>query len=286
MIVAGNEETHKEEHMIQRRTLFDQSHSYFVEAQGRPIRLTKIEVIDKTSLAQNTFFGIPGTLTVFVARKGSAVLQELREALKTGGETLKQLYKKVGAQAVQIERWTLEEAVQATIQEPIFAELRYGGATLAQGLSVPQGLDMVVLFLPYNGGRLAQEGFILAERYKEGSEAGLEALVVRVDPPLTEAEKAALQLVPTEQDINNVGSTRWCDTTWIAVGLVTAVVATPAAHALVTDALVDIALDLLGFTANALETHIPEETLRQLGPAASARKLLEMRREALYKLPL
>src|SRR6266566_5905468 len=196
--------------------------SYFVEAQARPIRLTNIEVIDKTSPAQNAFFGIPGTLTVFIARKGSAALHELREALKTGGEALKQLYRKVGEQAVQVERWTLEEAVQATIQAPVFAELRYGGATLAQGLSVPEGLDMTtVLFLPYNGGRLAQEGFILAERFKEGSDAALEALVVRVDPPLTEAEKAALQLVPPDQDINNVGLNRWCDTTWIAVALVT-----------------------------------------------------------------
>jgi hypothetical protein len=272
--------------MTQRRTLFDQSHSYFVEAQARPIRLTNIEVVDKTSLAQNAFFGIPGTLTVFVARKGSAALHELREALKTGGQALIQLYRKVGEQALQVERWTLEEAVQATIQAPVFAELRYGGATLAQGLSVPQGLDMTVLFLPYNGGRLAQAGFILAERFKEGSDAALEALVVRIAPPLTEAEKAALQLVPTDQDINNVGLSDWCDTTWVAVAAVAAAAATPAAHALVTDALAAAALALIGFTSSALETHIPEETLRQLGPAASARKLLEMRREVLYKLPL
>src|SRR6266487_2921605 len=98
--------------MIQRRTLFNQSHAYFVEAQARPIRLTNLEVVDKTSLAQNAFIGIPGTLTVFVARKGSAALHELREALKAGGEALKQVYRKVGEQAAQVERWTLEEAVQ------------------------------------------------------------------------------------------------------------------------------------------------------------------------------
>src|SRR6266487_1488474 len=255
--------------------------SYFVEAQARPIRLTNLEVVDKTSLAQNAFIGIPGTLTVFVARKGSAALHELREALKAGGEALKQLYRKVGEQAAQVERWTLEEAVQATIQEPVFAELRYGGATLAQGLSVPQGLDMTVLLLPYNGGRLAQEGFILAERFTEGSDAALEALVVRIDPPLTEAERAALQLVPVDQAINNVSANKPCDTTWVAVATVAAVAATPAAHAIV-EGIITV-LTILGVTPDDLEPHIPEETLKLLGPAASARKLLEMRREVLSK---
>ncbi|HET8846404.1 MAG TPA: hypothetical protein VFN35_33385, partial [Ktedonobacteraceae bacterium] len=170
---------HSQEQMIQRRTLFDQSHAYFVEAQARPIRLTNIEIVDKTSLAQNAFLGIPGTLSVFIARKGSGALHDLHEALKVGGEEIIQIYRKIGEQASLVERWTLEEAVQATIQEPVFAELRYGGATLAQGLSVPQGLDMTVLMLPYNGGRLAQEGLVLAERFIEGSNAALEALVVR-----------------------------------------------------------------------------------------------------------
>ena len=260
--------------------------SYFVEAQARPIRLTNLEVVDKTSLAQNAFIGIPGTLTVFVARKGSAALHELREALKAGGEALKQLYRKVGEQAAQVERWTLEEAVQATIQEPVFAELRYGGATLAQGLSVPEGLDMTtVLFLPYNGGRLAQEGFILAERFTEGSDAALEALVVRIDPPLTEAERAALQLVPVDQAINNVSANKPCDTTWVAVATVAAVAATPTVTDATVTTLVIEALGSRGAELADLEPHIPEETLKLLGPAASARKLLEMRREVLSKLP-
>ncbi len=262
--------------MIERQILFEQSHAYFVEAQARPIRLTKIEVIDKTSAAQKTFFGIPGTLTVFVARKGSGAINDLRGALEKGGEDLVKLYRKMVEQVAPLERATLEEAVQQTVHEPVFADLRYGGATLAQGLSVPQEIDMTALFLPYNGGRLAQEGFILAEHFTEGSDTPLEALVVRIDPPLTKAERAALRLVPNDQAINNVGLNDWCDSTWIAVVIVAAAVVIPTA---VTVTLAVTAADAA--TLVDVEPHIPEETLKQLGPAASARKLLETRRKIL-----
>jgi hypothetical protein len=274
-------------HFTERQMAFGQSHAYFVEAQARPVRLTTIEVIDKTSSAQNAFFGVPGTLTVFIARKGSAALHELRQALNSGGEDLLQLYRKVSEQAAaKVGRWTLEETIQASIQQPVFADLRYGGATLAQGLCVLQGLDMRILLLPYSGARLAPEGLILAERFTEGSDAALEALVVRVDPPLTPAEKLALQLVPADQAINtsepfqtDVGSG---DVIAIALTVI-AVAATPIGVevATVTEVVVTVVNQVGGRAPSDPGRYMSEEMLKQVGPTASVRKLLEMRRDFL-----
>src|SRR5690349_8434347 len=96
------EGTDSKEQRIERQMAFEQSHAYFVEAQARPIRLASIEVVDKTPQAQSTFFGLPGTLTVFVARKGTDALTQIRQALTTGGEELKRLYQKFGEQAAQV----------------------------------------------------------------------------------------------------------------------------------------------------------------------------------------
>ncbi|GHO97532.1 hypothetical protein KSF_075800 [Reticulibacter mediterranei] len=283
--VRRKEETLSQEHLTGRQMAFDQSHAYVVETRARQVRLTTIEVVDKTSSAQNAFFGVPGTLTVFIARKGSDALHELRQALNSGGKDLLQVYHKIVEQTVaKIGGWTPEETVQATIQQSVFADLRYGETTLAQGLSVLQGLDMRMLFLPYNGGRLAPEGLILAERFTKGSDVALEALVVRVDPPLTPAEKFALQLVPADLAINNsepIQTVVAADVAAIAL-TVAAVAATPIGVAAVTvDEVVVGLIALVGRTPYDLEFHITEETLKQVGPTASVHKLLAMRRDFL-----
>lgn len=275
-------------HFAERQMAFGQNHDYCVEAQARPVRLTTIEVVDKTSSAQNTFFGVPGTLTVFIARKGSDALHDLRQALNSGGKDLLQVYHKAVEQVTaKIGSWSLEESVQATIQQPVFADLRYGEATLAPGLSVLPGLDLRILFLPYDGGRLAPEGLVLAERFIEGSNSALEALVVRVDPALTAAEKLARQLVPSDLVINGAEpfvteAANGGDAVAIAV-TVAAVAATPFGVEVVTVADVVVGLvELVGFRAPVnLMPSVSEDMLKQLGPTASVHKLIEMRRKFL-----
>lgn len=256
------------------------------ESVARPIRMAPIEVIDKTpdqqSQAEPTY-GFPGSITVFVSKKSSRMMSALREALDGSTDQIVPLYWRMQHQWNAVEPpKTAEEAIQGMIEAPVYADLLYGGATLFQGLILPQGVDMTLLILAYNGGRLAPEGFTLAEHYKEDSNIELEALIIRTDPPLTKAERAALQNVSEDQAINNVSTNIWCDTTYWAVAA--AVVAVGLIVAGVTPA-TPIAFVAASPYGSNLEQHIAERTIQRLGPAASARALLQARYQVLSNIP-
>jgi hypothetical protein len=236
----------------------------------RPIRVTKIEVLDSTSTPGSKVrpIGPSGSIAVFVARKDTRALSDVRAAVAKGGESLEKVVEELRGKHPQKEINSVEEFVQRMISEPVFADIRYGGDVLNRGVFLPQGVELVVQFFPYNGGRLASEGFSLAEYYKEGSDAALEALAVRVPPHLTVAEKAALRLVPKDQLVHNVGVTPLCGhRTWwaLAVGVAIAVAG------------------LIIVVSPVEEAHIDEADLKDLGPTASARKLLALRRDLLLE---
>jgi hypothetical protein len=103
-------------------------------------------------------------------------------------------------------------------------------------------------------------------------EGGFEAVALKCNPVLTAAETAALKAVPSAQAGLNIGAARLsCETTYLLV----------AALAVAAGTLV-IAL-LTGTCGVALDLHLGEEEILKLGPGASARALLEMRRNALAK---
>ncbi len=258
------------------QSLYELTHPVFAEAQTRPVRFTRVEVINPTldKKLKGMTLGIPGSLFVFIGRKGSNTLAELRAAHKEGGTRLAVMIERIVEQYKDRTEVSVEEAVQATIRQPVFADLLYGGATLAHGLFVPDDLDVAFLALAYNGGRLASGGFTLAERYREDFNAALEAFIVRTDPPLTAAERSALTKIPSDQFINNV-ATLSCDTTWWAVAFVTVAILT----AVGTYAVATAAATLSPVQMN--ETHLSEEEIKELDPRASAQKLLEIRRQAL-----
>ncbi len=262
--------------MTSAQALYELTHPVFAEAQSRPVRFTKVEVINPTldKKLKGLTLGIPGSLILFMARKGSNTLDELRAAYREGGTRLVELSERVVEQYKGRVEVSVEEAVQATIRQPVFADLLYGGATLAHGLFMPDDLDVALLALAYNGGRLASGGLKLAERYREDSNAALEAFIVRTDPPLTAAERAALAKVPSDQFINNVLAIE-CDTTWWAVAFATVGVAAAIGTIAVATAVATISPVPIN------ETHLSEEALIELDRRASARRLLEIRREAL-----
>ena len=241
-----------------------------LEVEKRAVRVTKLEVIKNTTKPESPApLSFPGTVTVFIARKGTRALDEVRAAVAQGGESVQKLQQSLKKQFQGRREISVEEYVKRLPREPVFADIRYGGATLNSGVFLPKGLNLVAIAFPYNGGRLAPEGFALAEHYKDDSDTALEGLVVRTDPPLTEPEKAALRLVPSSQLSRNVGFFDSCHTTWWAVFFVaTAVAATFAVACAVV---------------SAPDTHISEQELEKMGPAASARALLALRRQILEK---
>lgn len=317
--------------MTSAQALIDLYEPLIEETQTRLVRSTRLEIIERTPSLQDPLsgIGVPGTLTIFITRKGSGRLDEVKAAVKEGGERASDLVKNLYSQtatrrgiSIEVVRTiirginnggqvskliddlrnrpivskeaSLEEVAQQIIAQPVFGHIQYGSSVLAQYVFVPEGTDIYVMTLPYSGGRLAREGFKLVERYKEGSDAALEALVVRANPFLTTAEKAALSQVPSE---NHVGPDVWCRTTaWgIAAGAAGVGVAAAAAYgtacpeaavagAAAADAVYNYgAGDIV--KPEVFSTHLSEEEIQKLGPMASVREMMQMRRDSLLANP-
>lgn len=251
-----------------------------LEAEKRPIRISQVEVIDHTEQFKpdTLSLGIPGTMTVFVGRKGTGAIEDVRDALAGRGDITKVL--------LRLRRYTLVPSDQALVElmlkQAVFADIRYGGEVLNRGIFLPEGFDLVLTVFPYNGGRLARDGFSLVEHYTEGSDAALTALVVQVSPPLTAAERAALSLAPEDQLVLNVGSALHCKTTWWAAALGIGIAAGTAGLAVVVGATVVLTVVAAVVTPGE-EVHLTSEEINQLGPAASARTLLARRHELLLR---
>jgi hypothetical protein len=158
---------------------------------------------------------------------------------------------------------SIEEAVAILIVQPVFASVRYGDRTMAQSLVAPEAGDVCVVPMAYNGGYLASDSFKLVEHFLPDSDAQLEAIVVRHAPSLSPAERAALQAVPADQR-------EWSIAQPMACYAITAVTVT---------------LVLAGATyacpGIAAPETLPEEEIKRIGPAATARRLLAIRRRIL-----
>jgi hypothetical protein len=237
------------------------------EITARPTRESKLTVVDAPRSTKTPRLTAPGTIMVYLAKKRTHAIDEVRAAFKEGGRRLEKLQTDIHKQLKRTKSSSPKAFVELMLRQPVLADIRYGGATLNSGFFLPKGVDLFPIPVAYNGGRLAREGFTLAEYYKEGSDAALEGIVVCSAPSLTDAEKAALRLVPQDQLVRNVaGLADWCDSTWWAI-----------AAAVVAAA--EITVQVTCVCAAMEEVHLSENALKRLGPAASARKLIELRRQ-------
>jgi len=234
------------------------------EAEAREIRLTKLETLENR-LGEK--FHIPGSIIVFVGRHGTPALASVRKAMSGDAASFEAVSESIKKQYQNGKQMGLDELAKVAVASPVFADLRYAGVTLNTGIFLPQGVDLAPVVLPYNGGELAVEGFTLAEHVKQDAKDRLEAVAVVTHPKLSKAELAALSKVDPSQFSLNVGSAMWCETTAWAVASVIA----------------DAVLLTMGL---ACLMPVPEQMLTDaevaaLGPNASARTMLSMRRQAL-----
>lgn len=244
------------------------------EAAARPERYTELEVIDGSA----SKIGSPGSLSVFIARKGSGLLDEVRAA-STGD---------AGAADRLVERYTTggplnpppitHEAIAAAMADAdVFADFSYGGKVLNRGLFLPSGVDMVATMFAYNGARIANDGCRLIEHYREGSDVELDGVVVQTAPPLTAAERAALAKLGLAADevtldagFDCVSTTYWVVAAAAAIGFAAGTAATVAVLLIAAAAMAEDASE-----------HLSDGDIADLDPSASAQKLLEIRRRLL-----
>jgi hypothetical protein len=236
-----------------------------MEVEARPSRMSGIEVLDyrPSHGDEHLFLAKPGTVTLFVARRNADVLSEIRKVVTTSSDSDRLLTARFMSQFERRTFVTLEAAATTLAAQSVFASVRYHGRTLAQSLFVPHDLDVCVVPMPYNGGHLSLDEFQLVEHHIPGNADRLEAIAVRHAPPLTRAEQAALKAVPADQDEWNVSSPMMCYALTGVTIVATVIAATSFCYHIET------------------EEPIPEDEIRSIGPAATARKLLATRRRIL-----
>jgi len=180
-----------------------------LEAERRALRQRRLAVFDYQPSSKEAVVALaaPGTVTLYLGRRGEPMLRQIAETAMRKGRDDARLALKIreGLERRERQRMSVPEAVDLLVKQPVFADLRYGGKTVASHLFVPDDMDIVSVVMPYNGGRLARGGFTLVEHIAEGSHAALTGLLVRAAPPLTRAEAVALSLVPSSQLEANVG---------------------------------------------------------------------------------
>lgn len=211
-----------------------------------------------------------GCVRVFVAAHGDPLLDRVRDAASADAYAdVDVVENELRPRLEGRERVPAYQVWRQLKQSAVFASVRYGGRTLATNVFLPEGLGFVVLDNPYNGGELYPEHLTLVEHRRDDADLRLDAVALRHSPPLTAAERAAVDLVPADQLEANVTLNASCCDNWtFAVWAIGA--ATFAINC-------GIALDV----AKEQARHLSEEQISRLGPAASARALLDFRREAL-----
>ncbi len=239
------------------------------EVLERSISYHSIEVLDyRPSPKVRNPISPPGSVTVVVAKAESPLLKRLRDAAAGSNQVEEDVAKELNEQFGGRQPVSRYEAWRLLQGQPVFADVRYGGQTLATNLFPPPGLEAVVLHNPYNGGRLKPDELTLVEHHREGDETHLAALALRHEPPLTPAEKAAVEAVPENQlEMNMRASGGCCDSLTDFAQVVIAVTFA---------VLCGAAIDRLGEVE-----HLTEREIKRLGPAASARRIVQLRMEAL-----
>lgn len=245
------------------------------EKSARPVRFRKLEVHDykATSVLPGRQIALSGTVTLFVGRKDGRLFRDLKTAVlepSRGDDT--SVAAELNHYFARRKPKDLAELVACIRSETLIADLCYGGATLVENILLPEDAEIAAIPLPYNGGRLADGGFSLSEHYLEHVDANVDVLLVRHEPPLTEAERAALERVPEEMVAINVGRGPGdvaCSVLLLTVAVVVEV-AVVAATFTVAKALDDHSMD-----------HINPISVENLGPVGTARALTNLRRDIL-----
>ena len=249
--------------------LFEALQPVATEVEVRASEEAPLEVVDYDpgDDSADAPFTPPGTITVFVARKGSPWLKKLRGALGArDGAALQKLRGDLvtpsfeGRKAVE-----LREAARTVAAEPVIGEVRYRGTPVARALFAPPDVDACGVGLPYTGGRVRKKELTLVQYVRDRARERLDAVAVRHAPSLSEAEAAALKMIPADDRSQHVGTAFLCYAiTAVTVFLSTVIAATSLCPVRKVEA-----------------QRLSGKDVRRLGPGGTARELLRMRRKAL-----
>lgn len=240
------------------------------EITRRSMRSTTVEVLDykPSSVIPASQLAPTGTIAVYVSRKGSPLLKEIREAARNprGGrdrKVVRRLLRTIRAK----QPMDLDAAARLMLSQPVLANLNYGGSTMAQHLFADSADDVYITLLPYAGGPLIDDGFRFDEYLYDDDDEPLDCVLVKNGPVLNPAELAAIRKVPREMS-------------HAFVSPLDPRAATPAAAAalyVVVWGFVAATYTLVKAHWNDSADHINPQAIDSLGPTATVRAMLRMR---------
>ena len=215
-----------------------------------------------------------GCVMVLIAAVGSKLLDEVQAGLTDAGSTvMRDTIKSLRDHAMKRTVVPAMQAAQTMTSQDCYAELYYGNTFLTGGMFVPDDSGMACVLLPYAGGDLEDERFQLTAYCREVDSPTMSVLIIKRRPELSAAEKAALSQVGSEFSIGaaDLASGGFCTPGALFAGLTPGLIVAGAAYAY---------HHYFGSqTAEGLV--ISEETIRTIGPTATARDLLAVRRRIL-----
>jgi hypothetical protein len=265
------------------------------EKATRPVRTCRCMVLEIPEAAQTNEFAhiAPGTVTAFVARKGEPLLLKLIGTIQANdSKKFKSVSDQIKKMAAEFSRKIAgADAKSRPLAIPSFAEFSYANKTLTSYVHVDNILRVHVHAFPYNGGYLDRSKFSLIEYYRAGTDSPLTCALIIRRPKLSEIEREALRLVPSDSSANNIAAELVAPITPALIAFV--VIATEAAARWVRNefnnwfvCILAGGKDILAFIPDAvLASKGFQNKLRSLPPEVTAAELLRLRADILLQPP-
>lgn len=230
------------------------------EARGR--RVSSVEILDyRPNDDRLPRLAAPGSITVFIGRRGDDRLNQLREIV-AGGHDDGTLAASLMDQHDSRRPQAPAEIMEVLRRAGVYATLRCGARYLAAHICLPESGDLAVIPSAYNGGQLPANELTVIEHLLDGTEEEFEAVALKADPMLTAVEAAAVAQVGIDQIELNIAPNEGCAESMTAYAI-----------------LILIALAIMP-VENPVE-HLNESVIDELGPEKSARQLMALRQQAI-----
>jgi hypothetical protein len=266
------------------------------EKATRPVRPCRCVVLEIPEMAQTDDFAhiAPGTVTAFVAQEGEPLLRKITDTIQANdSKKFNVVTDQIKKMAAEFSRKIVRAKTSAKSQRraiPSIAEISYANKTLVSHVHVDDVLRVHVHAFPYNGGYLDRSKFSMVEYYRAGSDTPLTCVLLIRKPKLSEIEREALRLVPSDASANNIAASVVAPHTEALLAFI--VIAAEAAARWVYNEFVNWFVNFLhGTTALAsipdavLEGEDFQNKLKSLPPEVTATELLRLRTDLLLQKP-
>ncbi len=180
--------------------------SYEAELGEREVTYGKVVVLSLGGRIRGEEPVPQGSVVAYVARRGNPVLRTLVAAARKGDvRTIAKIHTDAGRRIAQ--RVTAPSPRPRPLAAvPVLAELRYRSKTIARAVMPDGPSGVAIRIFPYNGGKLYDADFRLAQ-FKRGASAGdLEAVLLKRGPQLSALERRVLAQVSGDATENNISA--------------------------------------------------------------------------------